>query len=97
MEPETRNKAVQQAVGPGYEVNFADRTIMVTDNGKRIAYLLGGKFQGFKTFVHVMLAVDPALPSSAWRFLNMRKIRVLGRKSNRITSKISLRASPSRP
>ncbi len=58
LEADTRNKAVQQAVGPGYVANFADRIIIVTDDGKRIAYLLGGKFQGFKTFVHVMLAVD---------------------------------------
>jgi electron transport complex protein RnfG len=47
-------------VGPGYEVNFVDQTIVVTENGNRIAYLVGGKFQGFKTFVNVMLAVDPA-------------------------------------
>ena len=59
IEPEPRQKAVEAAVGPGYEVTFADRTIVVTDNGKRTAYLLGGKFQGFKTFVTVMLAVDP--------------------------------------
>ena len=59
LEAETRNKAVQQAVGAGYIANFADRIIIVTDNGKRIAYLIGGKFQGFKTFVKVMLAVDP--------------------------------------
>ena len=60
LEAETRNKAILAAVGPGYDVTFADQTIVVTDNGKRIAYLLGGKFQGFKTFVNVMLAVDPA-------------------------------------
>ncbi len=60
IEPEPRTKAVEAAVGPGYEVTFADQTIVVTDNGKRTAYLLSGKFQGFKTFVSVMLAVDPA-------------------------------------
>lgn len=60
LEAETRNEAVLAAVGPGYEVNFADQTIVVTENGNRIAYLLGGKFQGFKTFINVMLAVDPA-------------------------------------
>jgi electron transport complex protein RnfG len=60
LEPETRNKAVEKTVGPGYGVKFADQTIVVTNNGTRIAYLLGGKFQGFKTFVNVMLAVDPA-------------------------------------
>jgi electron transport complex protein RnfG len=60
LEAETRNKAVVAAVSPGNTVTFADQTIVVTENGNRIAYLLGGKFQGFKTFVHVMLAVDPA-------------------------------------
>jgi H+/Na+-translocating ferredoxin:NAD+ oxidoreductase subunit G len=59
LEAEIRNRAVLTAVGSGHEVNFADQTIVVTDNGSRIAYLLGGKFQGFKTFVKVMLAVDP--------------------------------------
>ncbi len=59
LEAETRNKAIQAAVGAGYTIKFADRIVVVTDNGKRIAYLVGDKFQGFKTFVHVMLAVDP--------------------------------------
>lgn len=59
LESKTRNRAVEQAAGPGYVVKFADQTIVVTNNGARIAYLLGGKFQGFKTFVNVMLAVDP--------------------------------------
>ncbi|MGB3223244.1 MAG: FMN-binding protein [Desulforhopalus sp.] len=59
LEPETRNKAVMAAVGPGYQVTFADQIVVVTDDGNRVGYLLGGKFQGFKTFVHVMLAVDP--------------------------------------
>lgn len=59
IEAESRTKAVQNAVGPGFQVVFADQTIVVTDNGSRIAYLLGGKFQGFKTFINVMLATDP--------------------------------------
>ncbi len=59
LEAETRNKAVLAVVGPGYAASFADQTVVVTDNGKRIAYLIGGKFQGFKTFINVMLAVDP--------------------------------------
>ena len=60
LEAESRDKAVQATVGSGYSVAFADQTIVVTDNGARIAYLLDGKFQGFKTFVSVMLAVDPS-------------------------------------
>jgi len=59
LDAKLRDKAVEQAVGPGNSVKFADQTIVVTENGQRIAYLLGGKFQGFKTFVNVMLAVDP--------------------------------------
>lgn len=56
---EIRDIAVSEAAGSGYVVDFADQTIVVTDSGSRIAYLLGGKFQGFKTFINVMLAVDP--------------------------------------
>ena len=58
-ELEVRDKAMAAAAGPGYQVSFADQTIVVTENGSRVAYLLGGKFQGFKTFINVMLAVDP--------------------------------------
>ena len=57
-EQENRDKAILAAVGPGKEIRFADHTIVVTDNGKRVAYLLGGKFPGFKTFINVMLALD---------------------------------------
>ncbi len=56
---ELRDKVVQGAVGPSVDVKFADQTVVVTDKGRRIAYLVNGKFQGFKTFVSVMLAVDP--------------------------------------
>ena len=59
LDPKVRSKAIEQAAGPGYTVKFADQTIVVTKDGQRIAYLLGGKFQGFKTFINVMLAVDP--------------------------------------
>lgn len=59
LDAKVRNKAIEQAAGPGYTVKFADQTIVVTKDGQRIAYLLGGKFQGFKTFINVMLAVDP--------------------------------------
>ncbi len=58
-EPELRDKAMAEAAGPGFSVDFADQTVVVSDNGNRVAYLLSGKFQGFKTFINVMLAVDP--------------------------------------
>lgn len=59
LEKDTRDKAVQELAGAGKNVTFADQTIVVTDNGQRMAYLLDGKFTGFKTFIGVMLALDP--------------------------------------
>lgn len=59
LEAETRNRIAQETVGLGFKAMFADQTIVVTDDGTRVAYLLGGKFQGFKTFINVMLATDP--------------------------------------
>lgn len=60
LDAKARLAAVTGAAEPGSTVKFADQTIVVTKEGKRVAYILGGKFQGFKTFIHVMLAVDPA-------------------------------------
>jgi len=54
-----RLQAVQTAVGSGKTIQYADQTIIVTDNGQRQAYLLPGEFPGFKTFVKVILALDP--------------------------------------
>ncbi len=60
LEPEPRLAALQALLDESSSAVFADQIVVVTDNGKRIAYLLDGKFQGFKTFIKVMLAVDPA-------------------------------------
>jgi electron transport complex protein RnfG len=53
-----RQAALLAAVGPGTVVRYADQTIVVTDNGARQAYLLPGKFPGFKTFVSMLVALD---------------------------------------
>jgi electron transport complex protein RnfG len=53
-----RDSAILTALGAGKAIRFADQTIVVTDNGKRQAYLLPGEFTGFKTFIKVILAVD---------------------------------------
>ncbi len=55
-----RDAAVQSALGAGRYARFVDGTIVVTDNGNRLAYLLGGKFPGFKTHIAIMLALDPS-------------------------------------
>lgn len=54
-----RDKLVTASLGTGRTARFADQVIIVTDDGARAAYLLGGKFQGFKTFINVMLSIDP--------------------------------------
>ena len=54
-----RDQALISALGAGKEVRFADQTIIVSDHGKRKAYLLSGKFPGFKTHIAVILALDP--------------------------------------
>jgi electron transport complex protein RnfG len=57
MEAAERQKALA-AVLKGTFV-YSDETVVASMDGKRVAYLLPGHFQGFKTFIKVMLAVDP--------------------------------------
>lgn len=59
-EANERDAAVIAALGSGLECRYVDQTIVVTDGGQRKAYLLPGEFPGFKTFINVILAVDPA-------------------------------------
>ena len=56
-----RTAAIQSAVGAGKGLSYADQTIIVTQEHQRLAYLLPGKFPGFKTFVSVILALDQKL------------------------------------
>ncbi len=60
LERGVRDAAVQTAVGEVRQVRFTDQTIVVTDHGQRTAYLLHGKFPGFKTNIAIMLALDPS-------------------------------------
>lgn len=54
-----RDAAIQAALGQSRQARFVDQTIVVTDHGSRTAYLLHGKFPGFKTNIGIMLALDP--------------------------------------
>ena len=56
-----RTAAIQAAVGQAQVLSYADQTIVVTQEGKRVSYLLPGKFPGFKTFITVILALDQQL------------------------------------
>ncbi len=94
LEAELRDKAVQATVGAGYTVVFADQTIVVTDNGARIAYLLGGKFQGFKTFINVMLAVDPNFAMVGFEVLEHEEDPGLGAEIEQDYFKNQLKGKP---
>lgn len=59
FEPSERDKALREIIKPPATFSFADTIIVASRGGKRIAYLLPGEFPGFKTFVSVMLALDP--------------------------------------
>ena len=58
VEADERSQAIAAAIGAGKTIRYADQTIVVTDGGKRTAYLLPGRFPGFKTFISAMLALD---------------------------------------
>jgi electron transport complex protein RnfG len=57
-EADERTQAIAAAIGADKPLRYADQTIVVTNDGKRMAYLLPGRFPGFKTFISAMLALD---------------------------------------
>jgi electron transport complex protein RnfG len=59
MEEPERETALHAVLEPPKEFVYADSTIIAKRGDKRVAYLLPGEFPGFKTFVTVMLALDP--------------------------------------
>jgi len=59
LEAEERDAAILSAIGPGRDIRFADQTQVVSEDGNRLAYLISGKFPGFKTHIAVMMALKP--------------------------------------
>ena len=59
LEAVERETALKAVLKPPKTFVYADATIIATMGNKRLAYLLPGRFQGFKTFIKVMLALDP--------------------------------------
>jgi electron transport complex protein RnfG len=55
-----RASALREVIKPPKTFLYADSTIVATLGGKRVAYLLPGEFPGFKTFIDIMLALDPS-------------------------------------
>jgi electron transport complex protein RnfG len=60
LEETERATALKGVLHPPASFIYADQTIVARLNGKRLAYLLPGEFQGFKTFIKAMLALDPS-------------------------------------
>jgi electron transport complex protein RnfG len=59
-DPVEREKALDGVFKGSASFVYADETIVACMDGKRLAYLLPGRFQGFKTFIKVMLALNPS-------------------------------------
>jgi electron transport complex protein RnfG len=55
-----RSAALKGVLNPSTSFTYADETVIAFLDGKRLAYLLPGEFQGFKTFIKVMLALNPS-------------------------------------
>jgi electron transport complex protein RnfG len=55
-----RKAALRSVIKPPMAFTYADSTVIAKLEGKRLAYLLPGEFPGFKTFIEVMLALDPS-------------------------------------
>ena len=54
-----REAAVRAIAGATARVEFGDEMVVAREDGRRAAYLLPGEFQGFKTRIRVILALDP--------------------------------------
>ncbi len=73
-----RNQIVAGAISSEYEFQFADKSIFVNDAGERSAYLLPGKSSGFKTFIHMIMALDPQLTVMGFEVLEHEEDPGLG-------------------
>lgn len=58
-EASARDAAMTSVLKPPTVFTYADSFIIAMLGGKRQAYLIPGEFPGFKTFIKVMLALDP--------------------------------------
>lgn len=59
IEAPDREKALEAVLRSPKRFTYTDSTVIAEWGDKRLAYLLPGEFSGFKTFISVMLALDP--------------------------------------
>lgn len=55
-----RDTVLRQVIEPPTFFTYADSFIVAVRGNKRLAYLIPGEFPGFKTFIRVMLALNPS-------------------------------------
>jgi electron transport complex protein RnfG len=60
IESQERETALKEALEPAFNLTYAGETVVAVAGEKRLAYMVRGEFQGYKTFIHIMLALDPA-------------------------------------
>jgi len=53
-----RDVALGKVLTPPKTFSYSDASVIAKTGGKRLGYLLPGKFPGFKTFIHVIVALD---------------------------------------
>ena len=59
IEDSERQKILKETIKTETAFAYQDQTVIACLKDKRVAYLLPGEFTGFKTFIEVMLALDP--------------------------------------
>jgi electron transport complex protein RnfG len=57
-EARDRAAALQKVLAPPKSFTYADASVIATSGGKRLGYVLPGKFPGFRTFIHALVAMD---------------------------------------
>ncbi len=60
VEMSEREEALREVLRPPKQFTYADTFIVALLGGKRLAYLIPGEFPGFKTFIRVMLSLNPS-------------------------------------
>jgi len=58
-EAHDRASALEKVLPPNQFFTYADASAIATAGGQRLGYVLPGKFPGFRTFIHVLVALDP--------------------------------------
>lgn len=61
VEETDRDEALRDVLPSSMRLSYADSTIIAKLGENRLAYILPGEFPGFKTFIKVMLALNPGL------------------------------------